>query len=506
MKSNTSYRINPIVVQTKASLKNVFLFLPFLGESPEGDKGWGSWRGLSSSLPFLFLYLLLFLFSPSISHAQEVTLTQCREMALQNNKQIAIADRTQKKASLTVQAYRTNYLPKLSAQGMGYYSTSDNDMKLKLGSVTLFDPSSLSGILPPEYLLLFSQFSTVNLPDMNFNLKLNNTYIAGASLEQPIYMGGKINSAYRMSKIGSDIAGLNRQLTEDEIILETDKAYWTCVQARELHKSAWKYKEVVEEFYRVVKNACEAGMKSQNDLMKVQVQMNQAELQLSRAENGVSLSRMNLCHIIGLPLQSEITLSESFSEQSVAVNPEADIFSRPEYAMLNKQIELKEQEKRLVKSDFLPQVGVRGGYNYLNGVKLNDEKLFDSGSFSAMVSVNVPLFHWGEGSRKIKAAEAEKEIIQLQRDDLTEKMELERQQTLNRFNEALLEAELTRKALEQSEENLKMSRDHYEAGMETISDYLEAQTIWQNAQSEYIVAKTKVEICKTEYLKVTGGL
>jgi len=60
--------------------------------------------------------------------------------------------------------------------------------------------------------------------------------------------------------------------------------------------------------------------------------------------------------------------------------------------------------------------------------------------------------------------------------------------------------------MEQSEENLKMSRDHYEAGMETISDCLEAQTILQNAQTEHIIAKTKLEICKTEYLKITGGL
>ncbi|MDR2037432.1 MAG: TolC family protein [Bacteroidales bacterium] len=452
---------------------------------------------------------LLFLFLSSFSlmlYGQEITLKQCREMALENNKQMAIADQNIEKASLTVKAYRTNYLPKLSAQGIGYYSSSSNDMKLKLGEITLFDPNSLGGIIPPQYMPIISQFSVLDLPDMNFKLKTSNTYFAGASLEQPIYMGGKINSAYRMSKIGNDIAGLNRRLTQSEIILETDKAYWTCVQTRELHKSAMKYKEVVEEFYRVVKNACEAGMKSQNDLMKVQVQLNQAELQLRRAENAVRLSRMNLCHIIGLPLRSEITPLETFNGQVFEINPEADISLRPEYAMLDKQVELKEQEKRLVKSDFMPQIGVRGGYNYINGVKLNDDKLFDSGSFSAMVSVSVPLFHWGEGAKKIKAAEIEKSVIQFQRDDLTEKMTLEVEQSFNLYSETLLEVELTLHALKQSEENLKMSRDHYEAGMETISDYLEAQTIWQNAQSEHIMAKTKLEICKTEYLKATGGL
>lgn len=97
-------------------------------------------------------------------------------------------------------------------------------------------------------------------------------------------------------------------------------------------------------------------------------------------------------------------------------------------------------------------------------------------------------------------------IAQLQRDDLSRKMDLELQQTINSYNEAILEVKLTWQALEQSEENLKMSRDHYDVGMEAISDYLESQTIRQNAQTEYIVAKTKLEVCKSEYLKAIGEI
>ncbi|MCS2713657.1 TolC family protein [Bacteroides thetaiotaomicron] len=97
-------------------------------------------------------------------------------------------------------------------------------------------------------------------------------------------------------------------------------------------------------------------------------------------------------------------------------------------------------------------------------------------------------------------------MAQLQKDDLSKKMDLELQQAINAYNEAILEVKLTYQALKQSEENLKMSRDHYDVGMETISDYLESQTIWQNAQTEYIVAKTKLEVCKSEYLKAIGKI
>lgn len=176
---------------------------------------------------------------------EELTLIQCRKMAIENNKHIAIADRDKDKSTATMQAYRTNFLPRFSAFGLGYYTHSTSDLKLRMGDINLFDPNDFSGVVPPSMMPVLNELSVVSIPDMNFRLKLNNTYVAGISVEQPIYMGGKITSAYRMSKIGEEIAGLNRILTESEVILETDRAYWLCVQAVELRKSAAKYQEVI---------------------------------------------------------------------------------------------------------------------------------------------------------------------------------------------------------------------------------------------------------------------
>jgi outer membrane protein TolC len=429
-------------------------------------------------LKYIAISLLLFT-SGMVSAQQFLTLEQCRQMALENNKRIAIAGRDKERANLIAGASRTNFLPRLSAEGLASFARSDTKTSMEIADMFTVD----------------------------LDLDFNNIYKADINIEQPIYMGGKITSAYKMSRVGSDIAELNKALTEDEVLLETDNAYWVCVQARELQQSAQQYKKTVEEFYRVVKNACDAGMKSQNDLMKVQVQLNQADLQLRRVENGVRLSLMNLCNIIGLDLQSEISLSETFTESHVEINPNANVFSRPEYAMLDKQIELKKYEQQYVRSDFLPQIGIAGSYGYIHGAKFNGDQIFgNKPSFSAMVSVSIPIFHWGEGTKKVKAVEREMQMAQLQRDDLEQKMELELQQSINLYNEAVLEVQLTQQALEQSEENMRISRDHYNAGMETISDYLEAQTIWRNAQAEHITAKTKLEIRKTEYLKASGNI
>lgn len=415
---------------------------------------------------------------------QLVTLEQCREMALGSNKQALIANQAAEQASYDVKAYRANFLPKFSASGM--YLLTSSDM-----SETLAMPDALSAIIP-------------GIP---IELKLNNTYMAGIQAEQPLYAGGKIRAAYRMSQIGKEMSETNKELARTEIIVRTDEAYWTCVKARELHVSALKYKEVVAELLRVVDNAYKAGMKQKNDVLKVTVKLNEAELQLRRAENAIRLARMNLCHVTGVPLDSPLIVSESFPESaSTDELPTADITLRPEYTLLGQQIDLAHQQTRLTRGDYLPSAGVMGGYTYINGLKFNGIKLFDDAGFSAIFSVNIPLFQWGKGYNKVKSARVQENIARLNQQDAEEKMTLEVAQALNALDEAHLETTLTASSLAQAEENMKISLQQYEAGMETLADHLEAQIVWQKATSDNINARAALQLSKTKYKKAAGKL
>lgn len=456
-------------------------------------------------------YILVFtcLIAFSVSAQQVLTVEECRSMALENNKQMSIASENRKKAEYDVKAAQTNFLPKLSATGNYLFTTINMENKVPGSYLPTFVPDA-NGVLNPNILttvdgaLLFKEYAY--FPDMDLNLKLNGTYIAGVTLEQPIYTGGKINAAYRMSKIGAEIAGLNKMKTRTEVILQSDEAYWTYVQILELAKITRAYKELVSHLLKDVENAYNAGMKPRNDLLKVQVKLNEAELQVLQSENGVRLSRKNLCHVIGLPLDTEVVPNDNFNDPIFHDLVSADITSRPEYEILSKQIELKDQQIKLARSEFLPNVGIMGNFGYVNGLKLNDSKLLDNTSFSAVVSVSIPLFNWGEGRNKVKSATAEKNLAVLQRDELSEKMELELQQALDKINESRMEVILTEHSLKQAEENMQESKNRYNAGMETMSDHLEAQTLWQQACSEHIRAKTAAKLSETRYLKAAGKL
>jgi outer membrane protein TolC len=440
-----------------------------------------------------------------------MTLEQCREQALENNKSIAMAERGKAQAEYTQKSYLANYFPKISASGSYLYSNAEMNKSLPGNYLPTFVPDA-SGELVPNILTtgvdgnpVFKEYAY--FPEMDLALKLSGTWMAGLQAEQPIFTGGKITSGYAMSKIANEIAQLNQHLTRAEIIVKTDEAYWTYVQTTELLKLAWSYQKVVTELLRNVQDAQEVGLKYTNDVLKVQVKVNEAELQVRQAENGVNLSRKNLCHIMGIPLNTIIALPESYDDSPIVTDERtSDYTGRPEYTILEQQVKLKAQQIKLTRSDFLPQVGVMANYGYINGIQLNGSKLLDRTSFSVMASVSIPLFQWGEGRNKVHAAKAEYDMMQLQRDDMGELMELELVQAIDKCDESVLEVELTVRSLKQAEENMRVSKDLYDAVMETLADYLEYQAVWQQAWAEHIKAQTRQRFNLTYYQKAAGKL
>ena len=258
---------------------------------------------------------------------------------------------------------------------------------------------------------------------------------------------------------------------------------------------------------RNLEDAYRTGMAAQNDLLKAQVKQNEAELMVQKAQNGLALSGMNLCRIVGVDLMSELTVRDSLGEGIVSgLWEEGDnITGRPEYNMLERQIELKEKEVALTRSDFLPQLGVSASYGYSDGITLNG-KSDGIASFAALASLKIPIYHWGEGRNKVKAMKAEEEMVRLKKEETEQMMQLEVARARYNVEDAATRVRLTRRSLSQAEENLQVSKNRFEVGMETLTNYMEAQAQWQKAWSDWIEAKAELRVNETYYLKSTGRL
>jgi len=466
------------------------------------------------------IFILIFLASATVAHAQlSLNRDKCREMALEYSKQISKANTQKEKAIYDKKAYRANYFPKLSATGTFFYTPTTIDYTISGGYLPTYTPDA-SGQLQPNVMVnpstgqpvigsdgnpVFNMYAF--MPDVNLEIGLKGVALAGLKLEQPIYMGGKIRKANEMADLAEDMADANIRLQQSNVIYESDKAYWTYLTLKDKVKAAKKYEKMLEELVSILQNSYTTGMSSRNNLLKAEVKKNEAVLMVQKAENGRELARMNLCRIIGLPLNTAVTAADSLTIGVIpSINPEDENpQNRPDWQIVKKQVELKQKQVDLTRADFLPQLGASAGYNYLEGPKINGSN-YSNTTFTAMASVKIPIFNWGEGRNKIRAAEAEQEIQKTDLQDITEKMMLEIAQARFNLKDALTRLTMTEKALEQAKENLKESKDNYEVGMETLANYLEGQAQWQKALSDNIDAKSDVKLSVTQYLKTVGKL
>lgn len=464
--------------------------------------------------------LLSILLNECFAQVIVLDLQKCRTMAVENSKKLQAVAEQQKKVGYTWKSYKANFLPKISGTGLYAYMHKKMNYEIDGGYLPVYQSEDVGQAIPLHSMQLgpdgkpvmgvdgmpvFKQYAF--LPDIELALGLRNVYSVGVILEQPVYMGGKVRSAFKMASIGKEMAELNVHSSRVQVLVEADEAYWQYVRVKEQLKSAEKYLEVVSELVKNVMNAIETGMASQNDLLKAQVKQNEAELLVSKASNGVALSRMNLCRVIGVDLYSQVDANDSLCAEPVLnlANMGNDITSRPEYNLLEKQVELKSNEIALTRSDFLPQLGVSASYTYGDGISLNGESE-GIASFAAVASLKIPIYHWGEGRNKVKAMKAEKEMARLQQEELSQMMQLEVAKMRFNVENVAVRVRMTEKSLNQAEENLQVSRNRYEVGMETITNYMEAQAQWQKAWSDAIDARAELRLSETYYLKAIGKL
>lgn len=459
----------------------------------------------------IYITLLTAVSLTASMQAQEVlTLDRCYSMALENNKELKSAKVTLEKTGYDRKSAKSLFFPNISLVAGDMYGFGSNSLTIPGGKLPIYtlDPSTGSyvpNVTPnPDGSYTMNQYA--DFPDMKIKYEINNVFIGGIMLKQPIYMGGKITSAYKMSKIGEKIASQNVRLTESEVIVETDNAFINVVKAKEMCKVASKYNETLTELLKNVEGAHKHGMKTKNDVMKVQVKVNESILMMQKAQNAFKLAKMNLCHVIGKDMNADIDIAYDNLKAEKVVPGEGDISARPEHEILSNKVELTKQQIAFTRSDFLPNIALSGGFAYANGIKVAGNRLLDNSSGTIMVTLNVPVFHFGEGINKVKSAKAEHQIAMLEQSNLNEKMELELAQARNNLEESEIEVEITQKSLAQAEENMKMSKQQYEVGLEMLTNYLEAQSIWQQAYADEIDAKCAHFLATTKYLKASGLL
>ena len=455
--------------------------------------------------------------SLTLSAQTPLTLDSCRTLALRNNKKIEIA-RTQEAVARDMRrAAATASLPRIDLEGTYLHTPHKTSL---LGYDEREAARSLGSTIEESLGILLPQLPTNILSEpLNaigssiadaLTLDTRNIFVAALTVTQPLYTGGRTRAYKRLTRLAQSVAANNSDATQQETIEVTDRAYWLVVSLTHKERLATSYVALTRELYSNVEKLKQQGMATTADLLRVNVKLNEAETAHLRASDALSLARMALCHICGLPLDSNPTLSDDSINPATLVPEmpvtENSIANRPELKNLRIACEASRYETSLTRSCYLPQIALTAGYTVSNPNLINGFRRTFGGMWNIGVIMKIPLWSWGEGKYRIRAAKAGEKIARYTLDEAEQSMELQLRQSQQQLREAHERYRMAMSNIDTANENLRNANIAFSEGMYTSEELMQAQTAWLQAQSTLIDAQIGIMLARTQLLRASGNL
>lgn len=448
--------------------------------------------------------VLLLLFGKMVSAQQTLSLQECRDLAVKNNKELRIAEEKIRMADYEKKAALTKYFPQISANGAYMWNQKDLNL-LDMGQLSSSLASSLGGLAQ----LPVVQQTVGAINDLQ-HLDIQNVWVGNVALVQPVFMGGKIVTYNQITAYAKELAmSMNDQKLQD-LLYKTDETYWQVVSLVNKKKLADAYVELLRKTDDDMAALIAEGVATQADGLSVKVKLNEAEMAQTKVNNGLALSRMLLAQLCGLPLTDTLTLADEqldnfpVEERTTSVDMNQAFMNRNELKSLDLASKIYKKKERIVLADLLPTVAFSANYFVTNPNLFNGYKNDFAGMFNLGVIVRVPITGWWEGSYKRNAARAETRIRQLEWEDAREKIELQVNQSVYKVNEASKKLAASNRNMENAEENLRSANLGFEEGVIPALNLMAAQTAWFSARSTLIDAQIDMKLTQVYLNKALG--
>lgn len=427
---------------------------------------------------FLFLCIGLSLSTASVAQRQ-LTLDDCRSLALQNNSKIKTARLEVSGAKEMQREVLTKYFPNISAAGTGF--------KADKGAVGL---SVLNGMYSTSF--------------------VDRGVMAGVTAVQPIFAGGQILNGNKLAKVNASVKSEQLRLSEDEAVLTVEQYYWQWVSLKEKLKTLDVVGRQIDTIRRDVSTAVDAGVAMQNDLLQVELERNRISANRLKVNNGLSVVKMLLAQAIELPADSfdiAVSVPEDLPDPNIyKVDHQAALQITPTYRMLQKSVEASKLQRNMELGKRLPTIGIGAGYTYYDLPDQHSISVIENRRSMGMVfaSIAIPLSDWWGGTHAIRQKNVQLKIAEESKRSNSELLLVQMQQLWNELVEAYDQAKISKESVAKATENARISTNCYHAGTVAISDLLNAQSLLQQSRDQYTDDLTTYFIKRTRYLQATG--
>lgn len=353
-------------------------------------------------------------------------------------------------------------------------------------------------------------FINPSLPPIVLSPSVVNNYGLKATVQQPLFTGGKISGAADATEYSLEAAKEDFKKDKAEVIYNIKAAYWNLFRTIEFAKMVDDNVNQIKAHAADAENLLKQGMLTNNDLLKVQVQLSDALVRQIDARNNIKIVTYALNSTLGLPLTTEIDLA---SKIEVNERDWSDVdrlvkdalAKRPDMLAMNARVRASEAMLSSARGSWWPQVYLVGNYNYLRpNTRIFPTKDVFKDTWDVSLSVSFDIWNWNQTGNQTTQAQAQVSQAEQGFSQLQDGVTLEVTQnylTVQQNKERIAVAE---KGVQQAEENYRITNEKYKKGLTTNSELLDAETLLLQAKLNYTQSLVEFELAGARLSKSIG--
>ena len=426
----------------------------------------------------LLFFVLVFMLSSMVTAQQDTLINRYRRMSVEYQQQVKMAQQNLAGAESMAEAAKAEYLPKVD------FNSNYNFFA---------EPLQLA---PPS-----DGSSTIGEDTHNF-------YSLKGIVSQPIYAGGYIKNTKLAAQAKVDVMKNIVNLSKQDIMIQADIYYWNAVSKKEVNRLLISYRDVINDFVKVIQDRVDEKVVGMNELYQAKVRFNDAQYKVIKSEKDYMMSIMDLNRLIGLPVYNKTETADSLIAIKWTVADDSitkiALEQRPEMGIYKNQVMMNEYKEKITASKYMPKLNLQLAGKW--GSPSPGLQLEPGFNMLVKAKLNIPVFYWGIKHKEVFASKQNTEVSKLQLEETKDKITLEVQSSYFALQRTQEQVDFAKSSLDNAKKNADIMLDRYNEGLASVLEVLDSQLYWQKAYFNYVQAKYQLNIAYSSFQKAIGNL
>lgn len=437
-----------------------------------------------------FIIPSFLIFSTSLTFAQELTLENCIQIALQNNKNIQISKESLKSSQADETIARAGFIPELNIS-----ATSSKTEYGKTITEREIDVTDSTGTA-----------STVLVPIESDGFTTTNHSLSASLTKTWNYATLK---SYQRSNLEVEQSETKLKDTKSQIVTNVTESYLNLLQAQELEKVYSENVKLSEEQLKRAESLYKVGTQTKASFLQSKVSLGTDKIRLLEQKENVKVSRANLNINLGKDPFEALEVSEDFPKVIPEINFEELIqsFKNNNFSLNSKELDIKKADKsrEVAKSGYFPNLTGSLSYGRSNSDLGEVYGSFDRNwSFTGSATLSMNLFNGFQTSANLQKAEISKIIAKRDFERTLQNLSLDLLRNYEDLQTTIQVIQINRERIESAEEDLKLAKERYSVGSGTQLEYRDTQVALIRAKADLVISEFDAQKALAKLNELTG--